>query len=135
MNKVENPCSRVLFKHASPAQVPDCGNKLYTSRRSCCCFRLKMPDQFWGRRSFCLVTGASQGIGRSFAVEFAHRFAPGSHLVLLARSLAGLEQTKTLISTTSPHVSVQVNISPLCTFITSLTLFLWFFSPCLWFPV
>ncbi|KAG8308539.1 very-long-chain 3-oxooacyl-coA reductase let-767-like [Homalodisca vitripennis] len=67
-----------------------------------------MQNQFWGQRSFCLVTGASQGIGQSFAVEFAHRFAAGSHIVLLARSQDGLNQTKELIQASNPNVTVQV---------------------------
>ncbi|XP_046659744.1 LOW QUALITY PROTEIN: sepiapterin reductase-like [Homalodisca vitripennis] len=68
-----------------------------------------MQNQFWGQRSFCLVTGASQGIGQSFAVEFAHRFAAGSHIVLLARSQDGLNQTKELIQASNPNVTVQVH--------------------------
>uniref|UniRef100_A0A1B6LTE4 Sepiapterin reductase n=1 Tax=Graphocephala atropunctata TaxID=36148 RepID=A0A1B6LTE4_9HEMI len=68
-----------------------------------------MADQFWGQRSFCLVSGASQGIGQSFAVEFAHRFSAGSRLVLVARSVTGLEETKSLILTNNPHITVQTH--------------------------
>lgn len=67
-----------------------------------------MPDKFWGQHTYYVVTGASQGIGRSFAVEFARQFAPGSHLVLLARSEGGLKETEALILAANPHVTVQV---------------------------
>lgn len=70
-----------------------------------------MPGKFWGQRTFCVVTGASQGIGRSFSVEFARNFAPGSHLVLLARSEDGLKKTEALIVAANPHVTVQVKIN------------------------
>lgn len=38
------------------------------------------------QRCFCVVSGASRGIGRSFAVELAKKFTQGSHVVLLARN-------------------------------------------------
>lgn len=43
---------------------------------------------------YLLVTGASRGIGAKMAIETSKNFASGSVVVLLARSLEGLEQTK-----------------------------------------
>lgn len=40
-----------------------------------------------------LITGASEGIGKSIALEFAHK---GHQLILLARDVAKLEQVKAL---------------------------------------
>ncbi|XP_054286782.1 sepiapterin reductase-like [Macrosteles quadrilineatus] len=68
-----------------------------------------MPAQFWGQKTFCLLTGASQGIGRCFAVEFARNFGAGSHLVLLARTTSGLEQTRSLIKSANPQVTVHIH--------------------------
>lgn len=32
---------------------------------------------FWGLKTFCLVTGASRGIGKTIAIEFSKHVAPG----------------------------------------------------------
>lgn len=61
---------------------------------------------FLGLKSYCIVTGASQGIGSHIAVELSKKFAPGSLIVLLARSMDGLKKTKLLISQANPEVSV-----------------------------
>lgn len=52
---------------------------------------------FWGQKTFCVLTGASQGIGRRFAIEFGRNFGDESVLLLLARSAQGLEETKKLV--------------------------------------
>uniref|UniRef100_A0A1B6CZF9 Sepiapterin reductase n=1 Tax=Clastoptera arizonana TaxID=38151 RepID=A0A1B6CZF9_9HEMI len=65
--------------------------------------------KFWGQKTFCLVTGASQGIGRNFAIEFCRKFAAGSSVILLARSLTKLEETRKLIVTANPDVEVEVH--------------------------
>jgi len=41
---------------------------------------------FWGRKTVCLVTGASQNIGRAFAESVASKLAPDSLLILTSRS-------------------------------------------------
>jgi sepiapterin reductase len=71
----------------------------------------KMADSkklFWGQKTYCLITGASKGIGRKFAIEFAHRFASNSLLVLLARSESGLRETKDLVNSVNAYVKVKI---------------------------
>ncbi|CAB3372714.1 Hypothetical predicted protein [Cloeon dipterum] len=58
----------------------------------------------WNKKSFVVVSGASKGIGRTIAVEFSNKVAPGSKFVLLARSKSGLEETKSLCC---PNVLVE----------------------------
>ncbi|XP_047521713.1 sepiapterin reductase [Pieris napi] len=46
--------------------------------------------------TFCIVTGASQGIGKVIAIEFSKLFGPNSVLLLLARKTEELAQTAKL---------------------------------------
>lgn len=57
-------------------------------------------------KCFCVITGASQGIGRALAVEFAQKMESGSVMVLMARNKDGLEETKSLIK--NPNVEVII---------------------------
>lgn len=50
--------------------------------------------EYWNQKTFCLITGASRGIGRTIAIEFSKKVAPGSVFLLVARSTAALEETK-----------------------------------------
>lgn len=59
-----------------------------------------------GRLVYLLVSGASKGIGAKMAVETSKELAPGSVVVLLARSAAGLEATKMAIFEKNPGVVV-----------------------------
>ncbi|XP_019631031.1 PREDICTED: sepiapterin reductase-like [Branchiostoma belcheri] len=59
-----------------------------------------------GKPTFCVITGASRGLGRSLAVELSGSLGEGSRLVLTARSLSGLEQTQALVNKTSVSVKV-----------------------------
>lgn len=54
------------------------------------------------QKTFFLITGASRGIGRSMAIECAAKMATGSVIVLIARSMAGLEETKAQIMAKNP---------------------------------
>ncbi|KAK3920866.1 Sepiapterin reductase, partial [Frankliniella fusca] len=71
---------------------------------------LKMPagalQQFWGQKTFCVLTGASQGIGRQFAIEFGRKFGKESVLVLLARNSQGLEETKRRVGEANADIKV-----------------------------
>lgn len=48
------------------------------------------------------MTGASRGIGRTIAIECAAKMATGSVIVLIARTTAGLEETKAQILAKNP---------------------------------
>ena len=61
-----------------------------------------------GMKSFCVVTGASRGIGRAVAKVLSQKFADDSLIVLTGRSTADLEETKRLIQESSPGVLVKV---------------------------
>lgn len=50
-----------------------------------------------GKLAYLIITGASKGIGAKMAVETSRNFQAGSVVVLLARSLDGLELTKSEI--------------------------------------
>lgn len=54
------------------------------------------------QKTFFLMTGASRGIGRTMAIECAAKMAAGSVIVLIARSMAGLEETKAQILAKNP---------------------------------
>ncbi|GBP49534.1 Sepiapterin reductase [Eumeta japonica] len=54
--------------------------------------------------TFCVLTGASQGIGREISVELSKCVGPNSVMVLLARNLSGLADTAALCE--SPKVKV-----------------------------
>lgn len=56
--------------------------------------------------AFLLVTGASKGIGAKMAVETSRNFRAGSVVVLLARSEAGLESTKSEILRNNSELKV-----------------------------
>ncbi len=64
--------------------------------------------EFWNQKTFCLVTGASRGIGRTVSIEFSKKVADGSVFLLMARSVAALEETKSAIleATTGRNISV-----------------------------
>lgn len=54
------------------------------------------------QKTFFLMTGASRGIGRTMAIECAAKMATGSVIVLIARSMPGLEETKAQILAKNP---------------------------------
>lgn len=54
------------------------------------------------QKTFFVMTGASRGIGRSMAIECAAKMATGSVIVLIARTTAGLEETKAQILAKNP---------------------------------
>lgn len=56
---------------------------------------------------FCIITGASKGIGRALAIECSRLMGPGSVLLLLARNLQGLQVTKSLTESTNVKVLTE----------------------------
>ncbi|ELT92986.1 hypothetical protein CAPTEDRAFT_18220 [Capitella teleta] len=59
-------------------------------------------------KTFCLVTGASRGLGQCMAIRFAEKLPAQSMLVLMARSLNGLESTSDQIAARASHVRTKV---------------------------
>lgn len=73
--------------------------------------QIKMADlkaRFWGQKTYCLITGASKGIGRELAIEFSRAFAVNSVVVLLARSESGLAETRNLVINANANVKVKI---------------------------
>lgn len=64
--------------------------------------------EFWNQKTFCLVTGASRGIGRTISIEFSKKVADGSVFLLMARSASALDDTKAAIleATKGRNISV-----------------------------
>jgi len=60
----------------------------------------------WGS-TFCLITGASRGIGQAIAVELSKKLGEGSVLLLLARTQSGLDETKKLVEEINNRVQVH----------------------------
>ena len=60
-----------------------------------------MAGKLEGR--IALVTGASRGIGRAAALEFAKE---GAHVIALARTSGALEELDDDIRAVSPHLSL-----------------------------
>lgn len=60
------------------------------------------------KKTYFLISGASRGIGKTLAVECAKKFRPGSVVVLIARSLAGLETTKSEIESKTEGLTVLI---------------------------
>jgi short-subunit dehydrogenase len=68
-----------------------------------------MTEQlFWGQKTFCLITGASRGIGKTIGIQFAQKVGPGSLFVLVSRSTSALEETKGEILANNKDISVHV---------------------------
>ncbi|XP_046383642.1 sepiapterin reductase-like [Ischnura elegans] len=63
-------------------------------------------NPFSSQKVFCVVTGASRGIGRTISVELARRLPSGSVCLLLARSASGLADTKNLAEAANPKISI-----------------------------
>lgn len=67
---------------------------------------------FFTRPTYCIVTGASTGLGRELAVQLSREWTRaschGTKLVLVARNTAKLEETKLEISKMAPNYCVDV---------------------------
>ncbi len=58
--------------------------------------------------TFCLVTGASKGLGRCMTIRFASKLPRDSLMLLMARSSDQLLKTKALIEESTPDIKVKV---------------------------
>lgn len=64
--------------------------------------------QFWDRKTVCLITGASQNVGKALAEDIAGRIGSGSLLILTSRSLQKLGVVRQSIYEINPTVQVQL---------------------------
>ncbi|XP_060085854.1 sepiapterin reductase-like [Ylistrum balloti] len=60
------------------------------------------------KKSFVVITGASRGLGRSIALQFAVKFPANSVFVLMARNVEALESVRKDLKTLSPEIFVIV---------------------------
>lgn len=59
------------------------------------------------KKTFFLISGASQGIGQHIAIECSRHLGAGSVVVLLARNQSGLTATSQTIQSINPQVTVH----------------------------
>lgn len=58
------------------------------------------------KKTYCVITGASRGLGKILAVHFSPCFAKESVIVLVARDAAGLQNVKAEVEASAPGVKV-----------------------------
>lgn len=63
------------------------------------------------RKTFCLITGASRGLGKVLAIKFGARLAEESVLFLLARDAAGLEATRAEVQMERQTEGLRVHVA------------------------
>lgn len=61
-------------------------------------------------KTFCVVTGASRGLGKCIAEKLAPELGPSSLLLLMARNQSDLESVKTDILSNNPNISAVVKV-------------------------
>ncbi|KAK0415699.1 hypothetical protein QR680_012068 [Steinernema hermaphroditum] len=61
-----------------------------------------------GKKTFCVVTGASRGIGREIAVQLAENSAPESSFLLLATNTQKLEETASVVKAKNEKANVEI---------------------------
>ena len=70
-------------------------------------------SDFWGKKVFAIVTGASRGIGKTLVEKLAGLVAPESVLVLVSRDAESLNALRTTIESRRVGVYVHVGIADL----------------------
>ncbi|XP_003392127.2 PREDICTED: sepiapterin reductase-like [Amphimedon queenslandica] len=76
----------------------------------CLPFNINIMAAFFKRSTYCIVTGASGGLGRELAIQLSREWsATGSTIVLVSRNVSKLQETKEMIAKSSP---VNVTIVP-----------------------
>lgn len=69
-----------------------------------------MAGSLLKKKTFCVVTGASRGLGKCIAEKLAPKLASGSLLLLMARTKAALDTLKTEIQPANNNISIIVKI-------------------------
>ncbi|CAH1790025.1 unnamed protein product [Owenia fusiformis] len=64
--------------------------------------------KIFNRRTFCLITGASRGLGHHIGKGFAEKFVDHSMIVLVSRDEEGLAQTKQKIKQSNTKIDVLI---------------------------
>lgn len=65
---------------------------------------------FWNSNMFCLVTGASKGLGRTIAVQFCREAKQDSVFLLLARNKDVLEETKRQMLEKNNSINIIIKV-------------------------
>ncbi|KAH9997199.1 hypothetical protein BJV77DRAFT_1065279 [Russula vinacea] len=102
----ETPCSRRTPRVSSPSSLPWAHASIYPAID---------PEPLYATKSYggnvVLVTGASRGVGRETALQYAHA---GALVPILARSGDALEEMKNLILADVPGADVLVLTADVC---------------------
>lgn len=70
-------------------------------------------SEFWGKRVFAIVTGASRGIGKTLVEKLGGLVAPGSVLLLMSRDAESLNTLQATIESRCAGVHVHVGVADL----------------------
>ena len=68
---------------------------------------------FWHKKTFAIVTGASRGIGRTLAQLMAKKLAAGSVLLMISRDESELDSLQKSITSEQPSIRVHVGVADL----------------------
>lgn len=72
-------------------------------------------QDYWNKRTFAIITGASRGIGKTLAETLAKYLAPTSVLVLISRDQKGLDSLQRTMTIDRPAIRVHVSATDLST--------------------
>ncbi|KFD64939.1 hypothetical protein M514_06311 [Trichuris suis] len=72
-------------------------------------FKTKMS--LLGKKTLCVITGASRGIGKAITLKLVSHLGPKSHVILIARDQKALESVK--VEALSKATDVSVSVLPL----------------------
>lgn len=74
---------------------------------------METSSEFWKRKTFVIITGASRGIGRTLAEKIAGLVNPGSLLLLISRDESSLESLRAHIKAHHPEIHVKIGLMDL----------------------
>ncbi|XP_033761982.1 sepiapterin reductase-like [Pecten maximus] len=69
---------------------------------------MEQQQNIFLKKTFVAITGASKGLGRCIALQFAAKFPVNTVFVLMARNEQALENVKSEITSKTPNVTVLV---------------------------